>query len=113
LPVLVPDHPPGSCDICGLPATFDPEFPQAISYCRDCQQRRFAFQPARTYGRYEGPLVRRAILLLKYERIEPLGAWFAERLTEVVLATTNGGRPYVALLPCAPVVGLTIYEFCC
>ena len=74
---------PGSCDICGLPVTFDPEFPQAISYCRDCQQRRFAFQLARSYGLYEGPLVR-AILLLKYERIEPLGAWFAERLTEAV-----------------------------
>jgi ComF family protein len=26
----------------------------------------------------------RAILLLKFERLEPLGAWFAERLAEVV-----------------------------
>lgn len=26
----------------------------------------------------------RAILLLKFEQIEPLGAWFAERLTELV-----------------------------
>jgi len=25
-----------SCGLCGLPATFDPEFPQAVSYCRDC-----------------------------------------------------------------------------
>ena len=74
---------PGSCDICGMPATFDPEFPRAISYCSDCQQRRFAFQLARSYGLYEGTLAR-AIVLLKYERIEPLGAWFAERLTEVV-----------------------------
>jgi competence protein ComFC len=74
---------PGSCDLCGLPATFDPEFPHAVSYCRDCQERRFAFQLARSYGLYERPLVR-AILLLKYERIEPLGTWFAERLTELV-----------------------------
>jgi hypothetical protein len=28
----------------------------------------------------------RAILLLKYERIEPLGRWFAERLREVIRA---------------------------
>jgi ComF family protein len=74
---------PGSCDLCGRPATFDPEFPRAVSYCRDCQERRFAFQLARSYGLYEGSLVR-AILLLKYERIEPLGAWFAERLSAIV-----------------------------
>lgn len=74
---------PGSCDICGLPGTFNPEFPHALSYCRDCQERRFAFQIARSFGLYEGALVR-AILLLKHERIEPLGTWFAERLAEVV-----------------------------
>jgi len=75
--------PPGSCDLCGLPGTFDPEFPKAVSYCRDCQQRRFAFELARSYGIYEGVLVR-AILLLKYEHIEPLGNWFAGRLAEIV-----------------------------
>jgi len=75
--------PPGSCDLCGLPGTFDPEFPLAVAYCRDCQQRRFAFQLVRSYGIYENSLVR-AILLLKYDRIEPLGAWFAERLAEVI-----------------------------
>jgi ComF family protein len=75
--------PPGNCDLCGLPATFDPEFPRAVSHCRDCQERRFAFQLARSYGIYQGSLVR-ALLLLKYERIEPLGTWFAERLAEVV-----------------------------
>src|SRR2546428_450708 len=32
---------------------------------------------------YEGELVQ-AILLLKFERIEPLGEWFAERLAEAV-----------------------------
>lgn len=74
---------PGSCDLCGRPETFNPEFPQALPNCRDCQERRFAFQIARSYGLYEGALAR-AILLLKYKRIEPLGAWFAERLAEVV-----------------------------
>jgi len=80
---------PGSCDLCGQPGTFDPEFPNAASFCRDCQQQRFAFQLARSFGLYEGVLVR-AILLLKYERIEPLGAWFAARLAEV--ARSEGER---------------------
>jgi competence protein ComFC len=75
--------PPGSCDICGLPATFDPEFPKELPVCADCQERRFAFEFARSYGCYEGALAR-AILLLKHEPIEPLGNWFAERLAEVV-----------------------------
>jgi competence protein ComFC len=43
------------------------------------------FERARSYGQYEGALVR-AILLLKYGRSEPLGRWFAERLLEVIRA---------------------------
>jgi ComF family protein len=78
-----PVVPLGSCDVCGQPGAFDPEFPKELAVCRDCQQHRFAFQLARSYGLYEAELVR-AILLLKHERIEPLGAWFAERLAEVV-----------------------------
>jgi competence protein ComFC len=74
---------PGSCDVCGLPGTFDPEFPKELPLCADCQKRRFGFQFARSYGCYEGVLAR-AILLLKHEQIEPLGKWFAERLTDVV-----------------------------
>jgi ComF family protein len=74
---------PGSCELCGRPGTFDPEFPNAPSLCHDCEQGRFAFQFARSFGLYEGALVR-AILLLKHERIEPLGTWFASRLAEVV-----------------------------
>ena len=75
--------PPGSCDVCGLPGLFDPEFPKEVSLCADCQERRFGFQMARSYGCYEGALAR-AILLLKHEEIQPLGKWFAERLAEVV-----------------------------
>jgi predicted amidophosphoribosyltransferase len=32
----------------------------------------------------------RAILLLKFEQIKPLGAWFAERLAELVSAEGDG-----------------------
>ncbi|MGB9472390.1 MAG: ComF family protein [Candidatus Acidiferrum sp.] len=80
---LFQEVPPGSCDICGQPGTFDPEFPKAASYCPDCEKHRFAFQVARSFGVYEGTLAR-AILLLKHERIEPLGNWFAERLARVI-----------------------------
>ena len=75
--------PPGSCDICGLPGTFDPEFPKEQSICADCEEHRFGFQVARSFGFYEG-LLARAILLLKHEQIVPLGKWFAERLAELV-----------------------------
>jgi len=51
--------------------------------CRACQQKMYAFERARSYGIYDGPLVK-AILLLKWERMEPLGEWFAERLAEMV-----------------------------
>jgi competence protein ComFC len=59
------------------------------SFCRDYREKRFAFQLARSFGLYEGTLVR-AILLLKYERMEPLGVWFAEQLAEV--ARNEKGR---------------------
>jgi ComF family protein len=75
--------PPGGCDCCGKPGIFDPEFPKAVSFCIDCQKHRFGFQFARSYGLYEGPLAH-AVVLLKHEQIDPLGAWFANRLTEVV-----------------------------
>jgi competence protein ComFC len=74
---------PGSCDICGLPRAFDPDFPRVTPYCMDCQRKRFSFDLARSYGFYEGPLAR-SVVLLKHEEIEPLGKWFAERLAEIV-----------------------------
>ncbi len=76
--------PPGGCDLCGLPGTFDPDFPEGVSYCADCQRRRFAFQLARSFGFYEGALAR-AIVLLKHERIEPLAKWFSARLADLVV----------------------------
>jgi predicted amidophosphoribosyltransferase len=43
----------------------------------------FGFQLARSFGVYEGALAR-AIVLLKYERIEPLGSFMVMRLLELV-----------------------------
>jgi competence protein ComFC len=45
--------------------------------------RAYRFDRARSYAAYDGALVR-AIVMLKFERIEPLGAWFAQRLVEIV-----------------------------
>ena len=40
--------------------------------CIGCQGRTYAFERARSYAAYEGRLIR-AIVILKFERIEPLG----------------------------------------
>jgi ComF family protein len=66
--------------------TNEPEEPLLCPACRD---RTYAFDRARSFALYEEAVVR-AILLLKFEQIEPLGAWFAEQLAELV--TAEGDR---------------------
>jgi predicted amidophosphoribosyltransferase len=43
---------------------------------------------ARSFGEYEGALAR-AIVLLNFEPIEPLGEWFAKQLESVVRANKD------------------------
>src|SRR5580700_3507689 len=90
--------PPEVCEICGSPlaALFSapvsngraPESasPDAqhgnLPGCISCQGRTYAFERVRSYAAYEGRLIR-AILLLKFERIEPLAGWFATRIAGV------------------------------
>jgi ComF family protein len=82
------------CEICGSPPEISfsaspkqPEIPSASDtdgvVCAACRVRTYGFDRARSYAAYDAALVR-AILMLKFERIEPLGVWFAERLVEVV-----------------------------
>ena len=79
------------CAICGQPfETFATLAEQGRTdghatgpICGVCQLRTYAFDRARSYARYEAGLIR-AIVMLKFDRIEPLGEWFAERLVEVV-----------------------------
>jgi predicted amidophosphoribosyltransferase len=93
--------PPPVCDICGSPVVT----PFALNALkpvvvaagqeasmasarfetrrRGCLGRTFAFERARSYAAYEGRLIR-AIVMLKFERIERLAVWFAERLANVV-----------------------------
>jgi ComF family protein len=74
------------CEICGRPlpsltALDDTDKP----VCPACQQGTYAFARARSYGLYQGALAR-AIVMLKFEEMQPLGDWFAGRLAEIVRA---------------------------
>src|SRR5271167_131969 len=71
------------CQVCGQALGWLTQREGEPLVCRACQQKTYAFERARSYGIYDGSLVR-AILLLKWERVEPLGAWFAGRLSEMV-----------------------------
>src|SRR5260370_10267644 len=77
-----------ACETCGQPLAAwslgrgGGEAVGAGLVCPECQGREYGFERARSYALYKGALVR-AIVLLKFERVEPLGRWFAERLAEV------------------------------
>jgi predicted amidophosphoribosyltransferase len=82
------------CEICGQPletfaASMDsgkgPRQPHsgARRICGVCQLSTYSFDRARSYALYDAGLIR-AIVMLKFERIRPLGDWFAERLAEVI-----------------------------
>jgi ComF family protein len=77
------------CEICGLPLAFARPDDEHPLLCRACHDKTYAFDRARSYAVYEGAVVR-AILMLKFEQIEPLGEWFAERLAGLIRA--NGEK---------------------
>jgi|SRR5271170_519054 len=72
------------CEVCGQSFAWMTSAEEGALVCRACEHKTYAFARARSYGIYDGPLVQ-AILLLKWERMEPLGKWFAERLAEMTL----------------------------
>jgi ComF family protein len=53
-------------------------------FCPDCRTRSWGFERARSFAEYKSLLIR-AIVMLKFEQMEPLGKWFADRLCEVVV----------------------------
>ena len=69
------------CARCGQPWAEAGDVDGDESVCRECRERGFAFDAARSFGIYDGALAR-AIVLMKFERIDPLGAWFAKRLAD-------------------------------
>jgi len=70
------------CEICGSPLRAFNEQADSRRLCPACQHKTYAFERVRSFAFYDRALVR-AILLLKFERIEPLGGWFAARLAEL------------------------------
>ena len=75
--------PKRACEICGQPIESFYTDAEAGLRCGNCAPPRYAFARARSMAMYEDELVN-AILMLKYRRMEPLGAWFAQRLAELV-----------------------------
>jgi len=71
------------CDVCGVPLPSFATRDAGQRLCPACQNKTYAFDHARSFALYDRALVK-AILLLKFERIDPLGAWFAGRLVELV-----------------------------
>jgi ComF family protein len=55
----------------------------SLPQCHLCRSQVYAFDFARSFGTYT-PRMSRAILLLKYGNVAPLGAWFARRLADLV-----------------------------
>ena len=72
------------CAQCGLPVVSlvvaqGPEQPR----CHMCSGGAYDFDLARSYGAYT-PAMARAVLMLKYSEVTPLGAWFAGFLARLV-----------------------------
>jgi ComF family protein len=80
---------PRICTVCGSPLEWH-EWPEAAGrlmregerVCRACAERRYGFDRARSFAHYRRGLAQ-AILLMKFERIDPLAEWFAARLAEL------------------------------
>ena len=71
------------CEDCGRPIIS--EFAAEISplLCHMCHRELYDFDFARSYAAY-GRVASRAILMLKYEQVMPLGAWFAHNLASLI-----------------------------
>jgi competence protein ComFC len=72
------------CAQCGRPIG-SAAAAQGISapLCFMCRRGAYAFDLARSYGAYTLPMAR-AVLMLKYGKVTPLGSWFAKLLSELV-----------------------------
>jgi len=71
------------CVTCGRPLEAYPLREGEVLLCPACKTGQYEFDRARSYAIYEGALIR-AIVLLKFEEMTPLGHWFGERLAELV-----------------------------
>lgn len=79
------------CQTCGRPFAHAITAQTMAALCRLCRARFFGFDRARAYANYNEALGK-AIVLLKYEEVKPLGRWFAERVAEVVRENAEAFR---------------------
>jgi ComF family protein len=82
LTTLTQPLPEPLCSQCGRPIVSSAE---GISprLCHLCRSEVYGFDVARSFGAYT-PRMARAILLLKYGNVAPLGVWFARQLAGLV-----------------------------
>jgi ComF family protein len=73
------------CEHCGRPILSDYAAEISPLLCHMCRRELYDFDFARSFAPY-GTVASRAILMLKYEQVLPLGAWFAHKLAELVRA---------------------------
>jgi ComF family protein len=71
------------CEQCGRPVVSNAE--STPSRCHLCRVGTYGFDLARSFGPYSSPMSR-AILMLKYGEVTPLGRWFAGHLAGLVKA---------------------------
>ena len=71
------------CEQCGRPFASVLAGVARRPLCHLCRRGLYAFDLARSYGVYDAMMVR-AITLLKYHAVTPLGGWFTARLAELV-----------------------------
>jgi ComF family protein len=75
--------PAPQCSVCGVSLAGLTSDDDHEPVCPLCKEHTYSFDRARSYALYDGGLIR-AILMLKFEQMTPLGAWFARRLAELV-----------------------------
>ena len=78
------------CSKCGRPIV-STAVTEGISLplCHLCRSGVYAFDMARSFGAYK-PRMSRAILLLKYGNLAPLGGWFAQVLADLIRKQPSG-----------------------
>ena len=68
--------------VCGLPMPDAAQTEGRELQCSACRLETYSFERSRSYALYEEHMIR-AVLMLKFERIDPLARWFAKRLAEI------------------------------
>ena len=84
--------PAPACEKCGRPFASLYAGISKNPLCHLCRRGVYDFDLARSFAAYDDAMVR-AITLLKYNAIAPLGDWFAARLAELLARQSEAPRP--------------------